>query len=110
MVRGESAETVVEDAKPYFVGAEIFDDRYVGHDIVLDENAAVLLLRDLRRDELIGVRFPIPLLPLEGIAYRGVWIRTARDWILDLKVVLDEELGTGALFAGLRVEHRGWAE
>lgn len=106
----ESVEAVVEDAKAYFVGVEVFNDRYVGYDIVLHDDDALLLVRDLRRHEVIGVRFPVPLLPLEGIAYRGEWMRTARDWILDLKVVLDEELGTGALFSGERVERQEWSE
>jgi hypothetical protein len=37
-------------------------------------------------------------------------MRTARDWILDLKVVLDEEFGTGALFSGQRVQQQEWTE
>jgi hypothetical protein len=61
-----SAKAVVEDAKAYFVGVEIFDERYVGDDIVLHDDGAVLLVRDLQRHEVIGVRFPVPLLLLRG--------------------------------------------
>lgn len=102
-------QTVLDEAKQYFVNAELFD-QYFGRDIVPDNSHAVLQFEDARHGTLYGVRFPSPTFPQEGLAYRGVSLRNARDWILDLKVVLDEELGTGSLFAIEPVTHPGWTE
>ena len=100
---------VIEQAKPYFVGVE-FEPGYVGHDIREDGDDAVLMFRDLAAGRVLGVRFPKPALPLEGVAHRGVWMRTPRDWILDLRIVLGEEIATRVLWREPPSEHAGWTE
>jgi hypothetical protein len=102
-------EDVVKESEGYFVDAELYDG-YLGRAIVLEGNDVILLFSGADSDDLFGVRFPSPVLPKEGLAYRGVMLRTPRDWILDLKVVLMEELGTGSAFAGQQTARSGWTE
>lgn len=97
------------EAKSYFIGVELFDG-YIGHDVTQDGNDVVLQFSDVTRGVLLGVRFPGPVLPREGLAYRGVLLRNARDWILDLRIVLGEELATGVLFKAEPVARSGWTE
>ncbi len=104
-----SLSTIIEEARPYFVGVELFD-RYVGSDIVEDGDEVVLLFHERSDQMLFGVSFPAPAFPQEGLAYRGVFLRNARDWILDLKVVLTEEIATGILFTGEPLNRPGWTQ
>ncbi len=85
--------------------------RYVGEELALDGDWIVLKFRQIGSTELLGVRFPSPSLPEQsGMAYLDMPIETPRDWILDRRIVLDEELGTTALFTGTPVEHPEWTE
>jgi hypothetical protein len=96
-------------ARPFFVDVELFEG-YVGEDIEQYDRDVVLKFRSTGTGEILGVRFPAPAFPQEGLAYRGVWLRNVRDWILDLKVVLTEEIATGALFGIPPTPHIGWKE
>jgi hypothetical protein len=102
----------IEDAKRGFVGREVRGEsvRFVGDDIAVDGADLILRFHHVGVEEAFGVRFRNPALPQEGIAYSGIRMRTPRDWIQDLNIVLDEELLTGALLAGPRKPHDGWTE
>lgn len=104
-----SPEDIIREAAQYFIGVQLFDG-YRGHSMFLDEADVVLLFSEADGGALLGVRFPSPVLPKEGIAYRGVMMRTPRDWILDIRVVLMDELGTGLALKGQRTVRPGWTE
>lgn len=107
--RGVRGVDILEEARHYFISVELFEG-YVGHDILSDGEDIVLQFHDLARGAVVSVRFPNPVLPQEGLAYRGVALRNPRDWILDLRVVLGEEIATGALFRSTPIERQGWKE
>jgi hypothetical protein len=104
-----STDEILQDATPYFVGVEL-SDGYVGTEIRRDHDDVVLLCTEAFSNDLLGFRFPYPDLPQEGWAYRGVAQRTPRDWILDLRIVLMEELDTGLARSGERTPRGGWWE
>ena len=83
---------------------------FVGDDVVEDEGDVVVMVRSTRTGERIGVRFPPPELPRQGLAHSGVWMRSASDWIHDLRLVLMEEFETGVLLESASVRHGDWTE
>jgi hypothetical protein len=98
-----------EEARPFFIGVELFDD-YVGEDLEREDGDVILKFRSTTTNRIFGVRFPDPVFPLEGLAYRGIWLRNVRDWVLDLRIVLVEELATRALFEAPSIARPGWEE
>lgn len=107
------------EIQQYWLNVTIFEGvlrdgstvRYVGEELALDGDSIVLKFRQIGSTERLGVRFPNPSLPDQsGMAYLDMPIETPRHWILDRRIVLDEELGTTALFTGTAVEHQEWTE
>ena len=105
----EATEPELVVARRYFADTRICDD-YFGRDIAKIGDEVVLKFVHSRTGSSYGVRFPFPRFPVEGLAYSGTWMRNQRDWLLDLRVVLAEELQTLVIFEGHQVEHAGWTE
>jgi hypothetical protein len=108
-VTSPSAQDVIREARSLFVGVDV-SAGFVGDDIIEGDGDVVLMIRRKGDGERIGVRFPKPELPLQGLALSGVWMRNAPDWIHDLRLVLMEELDTGALLESAVLHHADWTE
>ena len=103
---------VVSAARSRFVGMEFEhpDGDWVGHDMVVDGDSVIMQFVRVGHDEVLGVRLPVPVLPLEGMSYRGMWMRTTDDWLNDVRVTLMEEIDTGLPVWGDRIPHSDWTE
>jgi hypothetical protein len=85
-------------------------EAFRGEDVRLDGDTVLALVRRSGDGRLLGARLPAPLLPRPGLMYSDVLMRTTHDWTMDLRILLMEQLGTGADERRPRAEHDGWTE